>query len=173
MNIIFKKWIVRRSYPNIHLCLVILRNLHLFWPTKRPKWLAMTDDWQLFATLWDLTLVELYLFHRYSGIGAIRGNWAWIPQITCRDTWKVIQSLQILILHELRPFSSVRALLWGEFYLFHRYSGIGAIWGNLAWIPQIMCRDTKSNPEFSVLHFTLNEVLLKRQANLRVELYLF
>ena len=34
----------------------------------------------------DSLQVELYLFHRYSGIGAIWGNWAQIPQITCRDT---------------------------------------------------------------------------------------
>ena len=77
-----------------------------------------------------------------TGIGTIWENWARIPQITCRDTWKVIQSLQILILHQMRPYSSVKGLLWGDLYLFHRYSGIGAIWGNLAQISQIMHRDT-------------------------------
>ena len=30
--------------------------------------------------------VWLYLFHRYSVIGAILGNWTRIPQIMCRDT---------------------------------------------------------------------------------------
>ena len=30
--------------------------------------------------------VELYLFHRYTGIGVIWENWVQIPQITCRDT---------------------------------------------------------------------------------------
>ena len=39
--------------------------------------------------------------------------------------------------------------------------------------PNHVYRHTKSNPEFSALHFTLNEVLLKCQDNLRVELYLF
>ena len=54
MNVIFKKLITRRSYPNIHyilIMLVISRNLHLFWPTKTPKLSAMTDDRPLFATL--------------------------------------------------------------------------------------------------------------------------
>ena len=77
----------------------------------------------------------------FTGIGIIWGNWARIPQITCRDTWKVIQSLQILILHQMRPYSSVKARLWGDLYLFHRYSGIEAIWRNLAQIFQIMDRD--------------------------------
>ena len=85
---------------------------------------------------------ELYLFHWYLGIGAIWENWARIPQITWKIIWKVIQSPQILILHQMRPYSSVKALLWGELYLFHRYSGIGAVWGSLARISRIMHRDT-------------------------------
>ena len=97
--------------------------------------------------------VELYLFHRYSSNGAVFRNWTWISQITCRDTWKVIQSFQILILHQMRPYSSVKALLWGELYLFHKYSGIGAIWGNLTRIPQTMHRETWTS---STPHFTLN-----------------
>ena len=52
--------------------------------------------------------VELYLFHRYSGIGTIWGNWARIPQITCRDTCKVILSLQLLISHQIRHYSSLK-----------------------------------------------------------------
>ena len=37
---------IQRSYPNIHyiLCSAISRNLHLFWPTKTPKWSVMTND---------------------------------------------------------------------------------------------------------------------------------
>ena len=34
-----------------YLCFVISRNLHLFWPTKTPKWSAMTNDHPLFAKL--------------------------------------------------------------------------------------------------------------------------
>ena len=100
----------------------------------------------LFHIKWDLTLVSEpsvgWAVSQVLGYWGNWENWAWIPQITCRDTWKVIQSLQILILHQMRPCSSVTALLWSELYLFHRYSGIGAIWGNLAQISQIMHRDT-------------------------------
>ena len=56
--------------------------------------------------------VELYLFHRYSGIGAMWGNWPQIPQCMCWDTWKAIQSLQLLVSRQMRPYSSVIAL-WG------------------------------------------------------------
>ena len=78
----------------------------------------------LFLINWDLTLVpkpllvELYLVHRYSEIGAIWGNWPQIPQITCRNTWKVIQSLWILISHQLRPYSRVKVLCWVSYTCF-------------------------------------------------------
>ena len=39
--------------------------------------------------------------------------------------------------------------------------------------PNHVYRHKESNPEFSALHFILNEVLLKYKGNLRVELYLF
>ena len=52
--------------------------------------------------------VQLYLFLRYSGIGAIWRNWVWIPQIMCRNTWKVIQSLHPLVSHQMRLYSRIR-----------------------------------------------------------------
>ena len=102
----------------------------------------------LFDIRWDLMLVFRLSVGGIIPVSQVLrywgnlGNWAWIPQITFRETWKVIQSLQILILHQMRPYSSAKALLWGELYLFHRYSGMRAIWGNLAQITQIMHRDT-------------------------------
>ena len=59
----------------------------------------------------------------------------------CRDTWKVIQSLQLLVSHQVRPYSSVRTLC-GLSYTSFTYPCIGAIWWNWAQIPQIICRDT-------------------------------
>ena len=56
--------------------------------------------------------------------------------------------------------------------MLYRYFRIRAILRKFAQIPQIMSRDTKIYPDFSASHFTLNEVLLKCQGNLRVELYL-
>ena len=54
--------------------------------------------------------VELYLFLRYSDIEAFLRKWAQILQITCRNTWKGIQNLQILMLHQMRPYTIVKAL---------------------------------------------------------------
>ena len=45
----------------------------------------------------------------YSSAGKIWWNWVQIPQIVCRDTWKVIQSLQLLIPHQMRPYFSIEA----------------------------------------------------------------
>ena len=36
----------------------------------------------------------------------------------CRDTWKVIQSLQLLVSHQMRPYSSVRALSGSSYTCF-------------------------------------------------------
>ena len=59
-------------------------------------------------------------------------------------------------------------------YLFYMYLGIRAIWGKLdPNNPNHVQRHIKSNPELSASHSTWNEVLLKCQGNLRIELYLF
>ena len=62
--------------------------------------------------------VELYLFHWESGIGSIWGNWVRIPQIMCTEKWKVIQSLQLLVSYQMRPYSSVIALCGLSFTCF-------------------------------------------------------
>ena len=84
----------------------------------------------LFHIKWDLTLVsgpsvclgplwvELYLFLGYSSIWAIWRNWARIPQIMCKDTWKVIQSLQLLVSYQMRPYSSVWPLCGSSYTCF-------------------------------------------------------
>ena len=56
---------------------------------------------------------------RYS---AIWRNWARIPQIMCRDTWNLIRSLQLLVSHQMRPYSSVRALCGSS------YTGFTGTW---------------------------------------------
>ena len=60
---------------------------------------------QCLGPLW----VELYLFLRYLG-EAFLGNWVQTPQIMCKDTHKIIQSFQLLVSHQMRHCSSVRAL---------------------------------------------------------------
>ena len=89
------------------------------------------------VSLW----VKSYLFCKYLNFGAIWGKRAQIPKITCRDTWKIIQSLQLLISHQMRSYSRVKALC-GELYLLQKYLGVGTIWGNWAQIPQLMYRGT-------------------------------
>ena len=55
--------------------------------------------------------VEPYLFHRYPGIRAIWGNCSKYPKSHVgTHTWKVIQTLQILIPHQMRPYSSGKGL---------------------------------------------------------------
>ena len=94
---------------------------------------------QCHCTLW----IELYLFHRCSGIGAIWGNWAQIPQITCWEGhMKSNPKSLAFYFTSNETLLQCQGPLWVELYLFSRYSGIGAIWGSWARIPQIMHRDT-------------------------------
>ena len=86
--------------------------------------------------------VRCYLFCMYLGIWAILGKWPQILQIILSDTRKVTRSLQLLISHQIRLYSCVKAL-YKLSYLFYRYLGIRAIGWNWAQIPQIMCRDPR------------------------------
>ena len=61
---------------------------------------------------------------------------------------------------------SVIPVLW----VFELCGNLGKLCPNT---PNHIQRHTKSNPEFSASHFTLNEVFRKCQCNLRVVLYLF
>ena len=86
--------------------------------------------------------VELYLVRRYSGIKAILGKLG-------PNTPNHVQGHMKSNPKSLAPcFTSNETLLqcqdplWVELYLFHRYSGVGAIQGNWVRIPQITCRDT-------------------------------
>ena len=80
--------------------------------------------------------------------GNLEKLWVWIPQIMCRETWKIIQSLQLLVSHKMRSYSSVHSvchwLLWVfvGWVIYTCFPGIGAIWGNWAQISQIMPRNT-------------------------------
>ena len=74
--------------------------------------------------------VELYLFHRCSGIGAIWANWDMntpnlVPghlKSNPKSAAPYFTSNEILL--------QCHCPLRVELYLFHRCSGIGAIWGN-------------------------------------------
>ena len=57
------KKILSKCTFTYQLCSVISRNLHLFWPTKTPKWSAVTDDRPPFATLDRVSIV----FHQCWG----------------------------------------------------------------------------------------------------------
>ena len=46
---------------------------HLFWPTKRPKWSAMTDDRPLFATLQGLPTIRFWEIS-YCKKGSLKRN---------------------------------------------------------------------------------------------------
>ena len=58
------------------------------------------------------------------------------PQTISRYTGKVIRILQFHISHQMRSYSSVKALCKLSYTCFNRYLGIRAISGNWAQIPE-------------------------------------
>ena len=96
----------------------------------------------------------------YLGVRVIWENWAQIPQImSTRDTQKVIRNFQHYISHEMRSYSSARAI-WGLSYTWFKLSGVLEQFGwNWAPAPQffVNCQNLSSwdmwNKELKTLDF--------------------
>ena len=121
----------------------------------------------------DPLWVELYLFHRYLGVGAIWRNWARILQITCWDTRKIIQSLQILILHQMRPYSSFKTLCGLSYTCFTGTQVLGKFGETWPKYPKSYTgtHENQSKVFSSTFHVKLAFTLVSKP--LRVGLYLF
>ena len=90
-----------------------------------------------------------------------------------RDVWKVIQSLLVHISHQIRPYSSIKAI-WEWCCTFLR--GIWTLGQFKKLDPNTsnqVQEHTESNAKFSVPHLTSIETSLLHQGHLMVELYLF
>ena len=90
----------------------------------------------------DPQWVKLYLFHRYQGIGGTLEKLGPNTPNHVQGHMKSNSKSSDPYFTSNETLLQCQGPLWVELYLFHRYSGIGAIWGNLARIPQIMHRDT-------------------------------
>ena len=101
------------------------------------------------SSLW----VELYLFHRYSGIGGILGNWAQILQMMHRDARKVIQSFQLLFSNQMRLYSSVRVLFKLSYTCFSGTEVLGPFQEAGPEYSKSCAGHMKSNPKFSARCF--------------------
>ena len=99
-----------------------------------------------------------------------------IPQIMWMNMPKVIHSLQLYILHQMRSYSCQDDLTIELYLLFCVYTqlGIRVILGKRVQIPLNQVQsDTKRNSKSSTPYFTSNETLCQCLRSLRVELYLF
>ena len=102
----------------------------------------------------DHRRIELYLFYEYLGIGKILGNWAQIPLYHVQGHWKSNPKSSV------PHFTLSETLLWWqdpllvELYLLHSFWGIGAIQGNLAQIPQTICKVTGKVAQSLQLHLS-------------------
>ena len=114
----------------------------------------------------DHLTIELYLFFGQLGIRAIWGKRAQIPlnQVQSHTKRNLKSSTPYFTSNE--TLCQCLSPLWGELYLFHRYSGIGAIWGNLRRIPK-SCTETheKQSKVFSsTFHIKLAFTLVCRSS---------
>ena len=99
----------------------------------------------------DHLTIELHLFFGYLGIRAILEKSAQTPLIKYRVTQKEIQSLQVLISHQMRPYASVRALREFSYTCFTDTRVLGNL-GKLGPNTQNHVQGhLKSNPKFQLL----------------------
>ena len=77
-----------------------------------------------FHIKWDFTLVSGPSVGRVIPASQELGYWGNLgkrvrmPKIMCKDIWKVIQSLQLLVSRQMRPYSSVKALCGSSYTCF-------------------------------------------------------
>ena len=117
----------------------------------------------LFHIKWDLMLVSrlsvgrIIPFSQVLSIGAIWRNWAQITQIMTRNMWKVMQSVQLHIFHQVSFYSSVRALCGLSYNCFSgTRDNLGKLGPNT---PNHVQGHMKSNTKSSNVYFTSNETL--------------
>ena len=104
----------------------------------------------------DHLTIELHLFFGYLGIRAILEKSAQTPLIKYRVTQKEIQSLQVLISHQMRPYASVRAFREFSYTCFTDTRVLGNL-GKLGPNTQNHVQGhLKSNPKSSAPCFTSN-----------------
>lgn len=134
----------------------------------------------------DCQMIELYLFYKYLALRQFREAGPKYP-ISCAG--KVIQSLQLQILHQMRPYSNVKAIRGSSSYTCLRVFGsLGQFWQTGPKYPKIISRDTqgssytclmifghqgnlrnwrntRSNPKSSAPHSKSNEALFQCQGS--------
>ena len=136
--------------------------------------LHISHQMRYYSCLDHLT-IELYLVFLGSwALGQFGVKRPKYPYVKYKVTQKEIQSLQLLISHQMRPYASAQAL-GGSNYIpvsqVLRYCGnLGKLGPNT---PNHMQGHMKSNTKSSALCFTTNQTLLQCQGPLWVELYLF
>ena len=95
--------------------------------------------------IWRLTFISFSVFETLVPFGAQSVNRAQMPQMMVRETWKVIQSFQLIISHQLMPYSNPKAIWRSSFICFRVFGALvsfGAQSPNRAQIPQMMIRET-------------------------------
>ena len=111
-------------------------------------------------------------FTCFRDIRTIWGEQAHITQFLILVTQQNIQSLQLDILHQMRPYSSVEAIRGlVDFHLFSVFGEIGPIQGPN--YPILGSGGTTSYSKSPDSYFTSNEALPKFKGHLRVEFYIF
>ena len=98
--------------------------------------------------------VELHLFYGSRAFGQIWETGAKCPKIMCKDTRRVIKTLQLHISHQMRLCPSVKVSWRLPFTCF---TCIWALWSSGEpgpKYPQIMCRDTRKVIQSLQLHIS-------------------
>ena len=120
----------------------------------------------LFHIKWDLTLVSRPSVGRIIPVSQVLRYWDNLGKLHPNTPNHVQGHMKSNTKSSAPCFTSNETLLqcqdplWVELYLFHRYLGIGAIWGNGPKYPNHVQGHMKSNTKSSAPCFTTVETLL-------------
>ena len=128
-------------------------------------------------SIWRLSLTCFKVSWALGHLGKLSPNRAQIPQIMTREAQQIINSLQLIISHQVSPYLSLMTIrvlsltcsrAFGPLVQFVENGPQRALNTGNHWK-----RDTGSHWKSSTHHFRSSEVLLKCSDHLRVEFNLF
>ena len=127
--------------------------------------------------IWRSSFACFRVFGTLVLFGARGPSMTQIPQMMVREVQKVVQTLQLIISHQMMHYSNPKAIWRSSFTCFRVFGALvqfgetGPKYGpNTA---NHCYRDTKSNPKYSAHHFTSNDALLKCKNHVKVQFDLF
>ena len=128
-------------------------------------------------SIWRLSLTCFKVFWALVQLGKLTPNQAKIPQIMFREAQEIINSLQLIISHQVRPYLRLMTIRGSSLTCSSAFGSLARFVENelqrVSNTTNYWKTDTGNHSKSSTHHLLSSEVLLKCSDHLRVEFNLF